>query len=246
MERPEHPRGFCDDVEIGVWAEPPRCCPVRDRGMLLSWSQPQASALVHPSVTSGGLLALKNAPTPVTPESVPSPAGTHPQAQPPAPVRPELSHGHHTRHDTEPTPGPISGTRPLFSHMLVPKPRGIVASLSHSTSNVHSATETCGNQPLSFCHCLHPAVTPSPLTRARLPLPLTHEHQRDMVKAENRSCHSPVLNLPVAPTLLRMKTQAFRWFTRPSAAGPCDLSDTVLSSHLLCVTIQLWHHRPSC
>lgn len=133
------PVAFVTTGKSASGPSPARCCPVRDRGMLLSWSQPQASALVPPSVTSGGLLALKDASTPVTPESVSSPAGTHPQAQPPAPVRPELSHGHHTPHNTEPTPGPISGTRPLFSHMLVPKPRGIVASLSrtpHPTSTL--------------------------------------------------------------------------------------------------------------
>lgn len=89
-------------------------------------------------------------------------------------------------------PGPHLGdTSPLLPHACAKTQRNRGFSLSHSTSNVHSATETCGNQPLSFLHCLHPAVTPSPLTRARLPLPLTHEHQRDMVKARKQIVSFP-------------------------------------------------------
>lgn len=148
----------------------------------LSW--PWAPALVHPSAISGRPLALNSTSTPVPPRAV-SPAGTRP-------VCPALSNGHHTHHNTEPTPSPISGTCHLCCHMLMPKRREIVTSLCHTPHPASTLPpDTCENQPLSLLHCLHPGVAPSPLTRACLPLPLTHEYWRETVKAEKQIMSFP-------------------------------------------------------
>lgn len=142
--------------------------------LLLCW--PQASALVPPSGISGGLLALNNTSTPMTPKSM-SPAGTWPQVQPPAPVCPELTNGHHTHLNAEPTPGPTLRAGHLFSHMLMPKPwRHLGSFLSNSTSSHHSASRNMWNPapllPLPPTPWYGPVTSPLDC----LLLPLTYEH----------------------------------------------------------------------